>query len=54
MVLVPVYVIFKFLSMRGSLWEVSSGQLSGGEMGGSILAGMREMKTEEHEGHTPQ
>lgn len=29
MVLVPAYIIYKFLSMRGSLWEVSSGLVMG-------------------------
>lgn len=27
MILVPAYVIYKFFSIRGSLWEVSSGWL---------------------------
>lgn len=29
MILVPAYVIYKFFSIRGSLWEVSSGRLVG-------------------------
>lgn len=29
MILVPAYVIYKFFSIRGSLWEVSSGWLMG-------------------------
>lgn len=29
MILVPAYVIYKFFSIRGSLWEVSSGWLVG-------------------------
>lgn len=39
MTLVPAYVIYKFVSTRGSIWEVSAGLASGragGNMGGGV------------------
>lgn len=39
MTLVPAYIIYKFLSMRGSVWEVSSRPASG-RVGGSVGGGV--------------
>lgn len=42
MILVPAYVIYKFLSIRGSLWEVSSGWLLWHEGGGGCPVEVRQ------------